>query len=111
MKAEDKDLDELFALARSDSARTSNALTERILADALHEMPSAPREQIVLRSKPRGFFGLGWPSFAGLAGVAALGVTLGVLNPAFSDGLVGSDYAISDLMPGFDLDVVDEVAG
>jgi hypothetical protein len=105
------DIDDLFALARADALAVPERLSQRILADALQEMPRLSDTQVIVRPNKRGFFGLGWASFAGLAGSAVVGVTLGMSNPDFSDNLTADSYSISDLMPDFGVELTEEVAG
>jgi len=105
------DIDSLFDIARFDATAVPDRLLQRVLVDAEREMPTPASEQIIVRAPKRGFFGLGWASFAGLAGSAVVGVTIGMSNPDFSDNLMGESYSISDLMPDFGVDLTDEVAG
>ncbi|WP_197919059.1 dihydroorotate dehydrogenase [Thiosulfatihalobacter marinus] len=90
-------LDELFAEARRNAeAPVSPALLARVLADAEALQP-APR--ILEAARPRGwrrFVTLlgGWPSVAGLATAALVGVWIGVAGSA---GLIGGELG-SDLL-------------
>ena len=110
MVPDDDDLDDLFALARSDAASTEE-LHARILADALREIPRAPDQtQVVVRPK-RSSFGFGWLQSAGLAGVTALGLAIGLMSPDLASAFSPEDVSLADLMPDPTFDLMSELEG
>ena len=111
MATEDDDLDALFALARSERSVVPADLSERIMADALREMPRpADQTQVVIRPR-RGLFGFGWLQSAGLAGVTALGLAIGLLSPNLATAFSEDDYSLTDLLPDPTYDLISEFEG
>lgn len=94
---QDKDLDGLLALAARDRPTPSDALMDRVMADALALQPQpaglglAPAPATVrpgLLARLAAMFG-GAPVLAGVCSAAVAGVALGYLNPASMDTLTG----------------------
>lgn len=111
---QDKDLDGLLALAAKQRPRPSDALMDRVLADAMALQPKAVAvatrpapPQAGLLGRLAAVFG-GAPVMAGVFGAALAGVTFGYLDPATTDiltgglsgGLVGAE--VLDLFPAAD---------
>lgn len=112
MTPDDKDLEALFALARGARGDAPDALTNRVLTDALAVMPKPIAALIVHRpAARRSLFGLDWLQVSGLTALGVLGVVLGVMNPLLSDGLASDSYSLSDLMPGIQDVLSEEVEG
>jgi zinc transporter ZupT len=91
---QDDDLDRLLAKAARQSMDPSQALLDRVLADALALQPAppglalaAPRRRGVM-SRLAAVFG-GGVALAGLTSAAAAGVVFGYLSPATLDSLTG----------------------
>jgi hypothetical protein len=93
---QDDDIDRLLALAAGRGADPSQALMDRVLADALALQPqpvplarravTAPRGGVL--SRLAAVFG-GGPMLAGLGSVAVAGLVLGYLSPTTLDTLTG----------------------
>jgi hypothetical protein len=113
---DERDLDDLFAEARSVAPVPSSALLARVEADAVAAQGARARVRPAAR-RPAGAFARwfagfgGGPALAGLAGAAVAGVWLGVVQPAPVAGLAGRlsealgqdgafDYV--ELIPSFD---------
>ena len=101
------DLDDLLASAARRPVVPSDALMQRVLADALAMQP----QDVALRSfpKPRpGFFtglaGLfgGPPALAGLGTAAVFGLALGYLSPNTLNYLTGSSTETAEFFPEAD---------
>ncbi|MES2539987.1 MAG: hypothetical protein V4583_05300 [Pseudomonadota bacterium] len=102
------DLDDLLAIAARRPALPSEALMERVLADALalqpeaavfRSLPPAPRPGLLARLA--GVFG-GPPALAGLGTAAVYGLVLGYYNPATLDYLTGSSVDTAEFFPEAD---------
>lgn len=114
------EFEDLFAQARSTAMRPSEALVQRVLADAdrlqpraaalvAARVPPAPRG---LLAGLAGFFG-GGLSLAGIGSAAVMGLFLGVVQPAglasLAATLAGGETLESlDLMPGVDALLAEE---
>lgn len=102
------DIDDLFADLRKAAPAPSEALIDRILADALREQPkpasAAPRKPVGRWSQMIRRFG-GMPALAGMA-AAVVGLAVGYADPTMVDTLAGglSSYSIgdADLFPAAD---------
>lgn len=100
------DLDDLLSQAAQRPAVPSEALMERVLADALALQPQTPS----FRPAPRpgflarlaGVFG-GPPALAGLGTAAVFGLALGYLSPSTLDYLTGSSTDTAEFFPDTDL--------
>ena len=87
--AMEQELDALFATARRQSLPLDEALTDRILADALalQSAPAAPARPVPAQAVRPGrlaqFFALlgGWPAVAGLATATVAGLWIGTTSP------------------------------
>jgi hypothetical protein len=107
MTAMQDDLDDLLALAARRPVVPSDALMERVLADALALQPQAPLLQPAPVERP-GFFGWltavvgGPPALAGLGTAAVFGLALGYFNPAFLDYLTGGSAETAEFFPEAD---------
>ncbi|MFP5479961.1 MAG: dihydroorotate dehydrogenase [Alphaproteobacteria bacterium] len=100
------DLDDLFAAARADRPQPSEALLQRVLADALAQQPCpapTPVHRSGLLARLSAAFG-GGPALAGVCSAAVVGLVLGYLNPMTYDyltgGLTGAETV--DLFPSTD---------
>jgi hypothetical protein len=112
MTSDDKDLDDLFALARRSRTDVPEALSTRVLADAVQAMPKRVAPQVVQRPAARRTpLGLGWLQASGLVAVGVMGVLIGVMNPLISGEFGNDAYSLSDLMPGFQDVLTDEAEG
>ena len=112
-------LDDLFAQARGTDVPLPKGLAERMVSDALAELPSStapvpprvaasPREGLV-----RQLFGAigGWPALAGLATATVAGIWIGTTTPGASlaetalgseAAGIGSDLYLVDAVSAFD---------
>jgi hypothetical protein len=85
MMTTDPDLDALFADIARQTATPSDALRQRMLADA-HAVLAPQLSAVILA--PRGFaaflgvFG-GWPALGGLCACVAIGLCIGIWQPGF----------------------------
>ncbi|MFN3577975.1 MAG: hypothetical protein ACK4TJ_13465 [Tabrizicola sp.] len=105
---QDDDLDRLLAAAASAPLRPSDALMERVLADALALQP-AP---VMLRPGPAparpGLLARlvaalgGGPALAGMGTAAVFGLALGYLSPTTLDYLTGSTGDTAEFFPDAD---------
>ena len=107
MTTDNPDLEALFALARDSRSDAPDALTDRVMADAMASLVAPAAVQIVQRPAKRAIFGLGWLQVAGLGAIGVMGVVLGVSNPLLSEDLMSDGYSLADLMPGLQ-DVLSE---
>lgn len=94
------DIDDLFAEVRKAKPAPTEALIERVLADALREQPkpapAAPPRRVGHWSRLFRRFG-GVPTLAGAA-AAVVGLAVGYADPTMVDILAGgiSSYSIGD---------------
>ncbi|MFN4193900.1 MAG: hypothetical protein ACK4GM_10190 [Tabrizicola sp.] len=105
---QDDDLDRLLSAAASAPVRPSDALMERVLADALALQP-AP---VTLRPGPAaarpGLWARiaaalgGGAALAGMGTAAAFGLALGYLSPTTVDYLTGSTVEAAEFFPDAD---------
>jgi hypothetical protein len=102
------DLDDLLASAARRPAVPSEALMERVLADALALQPQAPAFRAAapvtrpgLLSRLAGVFG-GPPALAGLGTAAVFGLALGYLSPTTLDYLTGASTDTAEFFPEAD---------
>jgi uncharacterized caspase-like protein len=102
------DLDDLLATAARRPALPSEALMERVLADALALQPQAvgfrpavPAPQPGLLARLASLFG-GAPALAGLGSAAVFGLALGYYSPATLDYLTGASTDTAEFFPGGD---------
>lgn len=101
------DLDDLLAAAARKPVPPSDALLERVLADALALQPAAlallpapaPRPGVLARLAA--VFG-GPPGLAGLGTAAVFGLALGYLSPTTLDYLTGSATDTAEFFPEAD---------
>lgn len=99
------DLDDFLASAAQRPALPSEALMNRVLADALALQPKA----LALRPAPRpglfarlsGLFG-GPPVLAGLGTAAVFGLALGYLSPTTLNYLTGTSTETAEFFPQAD---------
>lgn len=100
------DLDDLLAQAARRPAVPSEALMERVLADALALQPAAPVMRPVTArpgffTRFAGVFG-GGPALAGLGAAAVFGVALGYLSPTTLNYLTGTSTDTAEFFPEAD---------
>ncbi len=103
------DLDDLLAAAARRPVQPSEALMERVLADALALQPAtvpvfrpalpAPRPGLLARLAA--VFG-GPPALAGLGTAAVFGLALGYLSPTTMDYLTGASADTAEFFPETD---------
>lgn len=101
---QDDDIDLLLAKAAQKTMVPSDALMERVLADALALQRSAP---LIRRPdpSPQGFFARlaamfgGPPALAGLGTAAVFGLALGYYSPATLDYLTGTSADTAEFFP------------
>jgi hypothetical protein len=102
---QDDEIDRLLAAAARRPAAPSEALMERVLADALalqlQAAPSRPAPQTSLLARFAAAIG-GTPGLAGLCSAAVVGVAVGYLSPATLDYLTGATAETVELFPETD---------
>ena len=105
---QDDELDHLLAAAARQAPTPSEALMNRVLADALALQPQAPgpRPAAPVRgpgvlSRLAGLFG-GGPALAGLGTAAVFGLALGYLSPTTLDYLTGASTDTAEFFPEAD---------
>ncbi|MEM1236835.1 MAG: hypothetical protein AAGI10_07690 [Pseudomonadota bacterium] len=112
MALSDAELDRLFEASDAQAPLPSGDLMARILADAEAQAsaPVAPMPASVVPaqsflSRLRETLG-GWGGVSGLAGVAAVGLIVGIFPPvALSDyaaSVLGTDTSVTDYLPGLE---------
>jgi hypothetical protein len=106
---QDDDLDRLLAAAAAEPPGPSEALMQRVLADALELQPRPPALRAAhvpvragLLARIAAAFG-GGPALAGLGTAAIFGVVLGYLSPTTLDYLTGSSADAAEFFPDADL--------
>lgn len=100
------DLDDLLATAARRPLQPSEALMERVLADALALQPAAapafrpaiPAPRPGLLARLAAAFG-GPPALAGLGTAAVFGLALGYLSPTTMDYLTGASADTAEFFP------------
>lgn len=102
------DLDDLLALAARKPVVPSDALMERVLADALALQPAAvtfrpavPAAKPGVLARFAAVFG-GPPAMAGLGTAAVFGLALGYYSPATLDYLTGTSTDSAEFFPEAD---------
>lgn len=101
------DLDDLLASAARRPAVPSEALMDRVIADALALQPAAPAMRPAPTPRPgflarlAGVFG-GAPALAGLGTAAVFGLALGYLNPTTLNYLTGASTESAEFFPEAD---------
>jgi hypothetical protein len=101
------DLDDLLAQAARRPAVPSDALMDRVLADALALQPAAPALRAAPMERPglfgrlAGLFG-GPPVLAGLGTAAVFGLALGYISPTTLDYLTGGSTDTAEFFPEAD---------
>ncbi len=105
---QDDDLDRLLAQAARTAPQPSDALMQRVLADALALQPQAaalrppaPPARAGLLTRLIGAIG-GGPALAGLGTAAVFGTVLGYLSPATLDLFTGASTDVADFFPDAD---------
>ena len=105
---QDDDLDRLLSAAAATPQKPSDALMERVLADALavQPVPAAPRPGPAparpgLLARIAAALG-GGPAVAGLGTAGVLGSSLGYLSPTTLDYLTGSTADAAEFFPDAD---------
>ena len=111
---DDSELDGLFAAARGANPLPSDALMQRIMADATAEIAAAQPERPARRGILATALAMigGWPAAAGLATAAVTGLMIGLLTPnTLADTLdslgsgflttANATYELEDLMPSY----------
>ena len=106
---DDSELDGLFAAARGANPLPSDALMQRIMADATAEIAAAQPERPARRGILATALAMigGWPAAAGLATAAVTGLMIGLFTPDTLDSLSGgylttaSSYDLEDLLPSY----------
>ncbi len=102
---QDDDLDRLLADAARKVPEPSEALMNRVLADALALQPAAPRLRVQSRpgllSRLTAAVG-GGPVLAGLGTAAVFGMALGYLSPATLGYLTGTMADTAEFFPDAD---------
>lgn len=104
---QDDELDRLLAAAARQAPTPSEALMERVLADALALQPQTPALQPATAARPglmarlAGLFG-GPPALAGLGTAAVFGLALGYSSPATLDYLTGTTTDTAEFFPEAD---------
>lgn len=99
------DLDDLLANAARRPTLPSEALMERVLADALALQPEVPTLRSASSARRPGLFSWldsvfgGPPVLAGIGTAAAFGLALGYYSPATLDYLTGAGSETADFFP------------
>ena len=105
---QDEELDRLLAAASRTAPAPSDALMQRVLADALALQPQLaalrPAPAPVREGRLSRFFRAlgGGPALAGLGTAAVFGVVLGYLSPTTLDYLTGSTADAAEFFPDAD---------
>lgn len=105
---QDDDLDRLLAAAARTAPQPSDALMDRVLADALALQPAAQALRPAQAPVRAGFLSRlaaalgGPPALAGLGTAAVFGVALGYLSPTAVDYLTGSSADTAEFFPDAD---------
>lgn len=105
---QDDELDRLLATAARQAPSPSDALMQRVLADALALQPQPPARRPapppVRSSRLARFMAAlgGGPALAGLGMAAAFGIALGYLSPTTMDYLTGTTTEVADFFPDAD---------
>ena len=111
MKSDKHDLDALFALARDEPTELSPSFTERLLADAVRELPREPVETVQPKIPRQTVFGFGWLPSVSLVAFAAIGLAVGLLNPTLSESLYSDSDLLTSLMPDPSIDLWGDIEG
>ena len=107
---QDDELDRLLAAAATAAPQPSDALLQRVLADALAlkpqqqpplRNPAAPRARASRLARLLGAIG-GGPALAGIGSAAAFGIVLGDLSPTTLDYLTGTTTDAAEFFPAAD---------
>jgi hypothetical protein len=105
---QDDDLDRLLAKAARTALVPSEALTDRVLADAIALQPTEPAlrpppepARPSLMARIAAAFG-GGPALAGLGTAAVFGVALGYFSPTTIDYLTGTTADAAEFFPDAD---------
>lgn len=101
------DLDDLMARAARRPAVPSEALMNRVMADALALQPAVPTPRQAPVRRPGVLARLGAlcggpPALAGLGTAAVFGLALGYLNPTTFDYLTGASADTAEFFPEAD---------
>ena len=105
---QDDDLDRLLATAAQRPPTPSEALMERVLADALALQPAPPSYRNVGAVPQPGLLGRlmavfgGAPALAGLGTAAVFGLALGYYSPTTMDYLTGATSDTAEFFPEAD---------
>jgi hypothetical protein len=105
---QDDDLDRLLAAAARTAPTPSDALMERVLADALALQPAAPVMRAAVAAPRPGLLARlaaalgGGPALAGLGTAAFFGIALGYLSPTTLDYLTGTSTDAAEFFPDAD---------
>jgi len=109
----DGELELFFEAGRGAAPAPSEALLERVLADARAQQPGrapSPRRPAAARGALAGLLAAlgGWPAVAGLASVTVAGIWLGYAAPGGLDGVTAAlwpaqdGYDVVDMIPSYD---------
>jgi hypothetical protein len=102
---QDDDIDHLLAVAAKRPLAPTEALMDRVLADALALQPGPvavhPAPRMSLLSRLAEAFG-GTPALAGLCSAAVVGVAAGYLSPSTLDYLTGATPETVEFFPDTD---------
>jgi hypothetical protein len=102
---QDDDLDRLLATAAQTAPTPSEALMNRVLADALGLQPAALTPRQAADAPRPGLWSRlvdalgGPPALAGLGTAAVFGVALGYLSPTTLDYLTGTSADVAEFFP------------
>jgi hypothetical protein len=105
---QDDEIDRLLAAAAKTAPTPSDALMQRVLADALALQPApsslrTARPSVLPSLLSRLVHSLGGgPALAGLGTAAAFGVALGYLSPSTMDYLTGNATDVAEFFPDAD---------
>jgi hypothetical protein len=105
---QDDDLDRLLAAAARTELKPSEALMERVLADAMALQPVVPALRPAVAAPRPGLLARlaaalgGRPALAGLGSAAVFGVALGYLSPTTLDYLTGTSTDAAEFFPDAD---------
>ena len=105
---QDDDLDRLLAAAAKTAPMPSEALMERVLADAFALQPAVPIMRPAVAAPRPGLLARlaaalgGGPALAGLGSAAVFGMALGYLSPTTLDYLTGTATDAAEFFPDAD---------
>lgn len=111
----EEELERLLARSAENGPEPSEALLERVMADADRTLAAQQATVRPRQVRRQGLFaGLGgWPALTGLVTATVAGIWIGFAQPGpvggIADGMLATDadYDLGDLMPGYETVLVE----